>query len=244
VIANASPVRIGILGPEEIQQANESRGCALWDTGYVAAVTTAGATPVPLSHNFSDRSWRELVADIDGLVWTGRSPNSVQPTSVEERFCNWCRKNRLPLLAIDDALLALNQVFGGTVFQDLPKERSEALQHRHPPERGLRHAIAITDGTRLCDIYGEGELVVNSEHRRAVNKVAKGFRVSAVALDGIIEAIEADNPAWFALGVQWRPASATASGLDIQVFRGLIYAAERRTQPSEKRSRVACISAA
>ena len=42
------------------------------------------------------------------------------------------------------------------------------------------------------------------------------------ALDGVVEAIEAETEDWFAIGVQWRPASATASGLDIQLFRGLL----------------------
>src|SRR5437879_10012721 len=104
----------------------------------------------------------------------------------------------------------------------------EALQHRHPPERGLRHAIAVVPDTRLAEIYGEGEVVVNSEHRRAVQRVARGLRVSASALDTVIESIEAESEDWFALGIQWHPASATASGLDIQVFRGLVTAAQRR----------------
>jgi len=52
--------------------------------------------------------------------------------------------------------------------------------------------------------------------------------VCATALDGVIEAIEADG-GWFALGVQWQPASATASGLDIQLFRGLIDACLKQT---------------
>ena len=42
---------------------------------------------------------------------------------------------------------------------------------------------------------------------------------------------------WFAIGVQWQPASPSASGLDIQVFRALIDAAVARTgatQPSRK----------
>ena len=82
-------------------------------------------------------------------------------------------------------------------------------------------------GTILADLYGEGEVVVNSEHRRAVQRVARGFRISASALDGVIEAIEADEDDWFALGVQWQPASATASGLDIQLFRGLVDACAR-----------------
>ena len=63
---------------------------------------------------------------------------------------------------------ALNCVFGGTLHLDLPSERPEALQHRHPPEKGLRHAINIVPGTQLEAIYGEGELVVNSEHRRGI----------------------------------------------------------------------------
>ena len=85
-------------------------------------------------------------------------------------------------------------------------------------------------GTQLADIYGEGEIVVNSEHRRAVQRIARGFRASALALDGVVEAIEAVREDWFALGVQWHPASATASGLDIQVFRGLVTAAQRRSE--------------
>ena len=53
-----------------------------------------------------------------------------------------------------------------------------------------------------------------------------GLPASAFALDGVIEAIEADSE-WFALGVQWQPASSTASGLDIQLFRGLVEACLR-----------------
>ena len=53
-------------------------------------------------------------------------------------------------------------------------------------------------------------------------------RASALALDGVVEAIESEKEDWFAVGIQWHPASATASGLDIQVFRGLVTAALRR----------------
>ena len=86
--------------------------------------------------------------------------------------------------------------------------------------------------------------MVNSEHRRGVARIARGFRVSASALDGVIEAIEAESDPWFAVGVQWRPASASASGLDIQLFRGLIDAARRRFEALHPRQRVACTSAA
>ena len=78
-------------------------------------------------------------------------------------------------LAIDHGMLLLNSVFGGTVYLDVARELPDALQHRHPPEKGLRHAIMVERGSLLADIYGEGEVVVSSEHRRAVNRVARGL---------------------------------------------------------------------
>ena len=70
---------------------------------------------------------------------------------------------------------------------------------------------------------------------------ARGFRVSGRALDGVIEAIEAETDGWFGLGVQWQPGSATASGLDIQLFRGLVEACGRR---SSRRGRAVQTAAA
>ena len=63
------------------------------------------------------------------------------------------------------------------------------------------------------------------QHRQAIQRVAYGFAATGIALDGVIEAIEHKEPSWFAVGVQWQPASPSASGLDIQVFRALIDAA-------------------
>lgn len=231
--------RIGIYGPEE-KPTPDARGCGLWATGYAAAVTAAGGTPVALADT-GERALAEQLASLQGVILTGPSEHAVQPIASEERVCRWCRKEGVPLLAVDEGLHALNASQGGTLYLDLARELPEALQHRHPPERGLRHAINVLKGTRLAQIYGEGELVVNSEHRRAVNRVGRGLRVSAVALDGVIEAIESEVDGWFAIGVQWRPASGTASGLDIQLFRGLVEAAARQ---QSKRGRTVLAAAA
>src|SRR5947209_6196615 len=221
------PLRIGIYGPDEVPS-RESRGCALWAAGYAAALTAAGATPVSVEERTGNQSWKELLGDLDGVVFTGGNRVTAHTLANEAQLCEWCRRHRLPLLGVDHGLQALNATFGGTLYLDLATELPEALQHRHPPEKGLRHAIVVERGTWLAEVYGDGELVVNSEHRRAICKVARGFRVSARALDGVVEAIEADLKDWFAIGVQWRPASASASGLDIQLFRGLVDACRQR----------------
>jgi gamma-glutamyl-gamma-aminobutyrate hydrolase PuuD len=226
-MANSPPtIRIGIYG-QDCSWGNERHGCGLWPAGLSASVTAADAIPFQLSDP-AGRPWAELMQDIHGIVVAGHDGSPGKQAADAEALCLWCRKKNVPLLAIDHGLHWMNTAFGGTVYFDLPRDLPEALQHRHPPERGLRHAINIVPKTILADLYGEGEVVVNSEHRRAVHRLARGFKICASALDGAIEAIESETN-WFALGVQWQPASSTASGLDIQLFRGLVDACMKRS---------------
>lgn len=220
------PIRIGICGTDNTP-AHERHGCGLWLAGYAASLQAADAVPVPLA-NVPDPSWGDLLGDLHGVLLIGHDGDGRRSAVQAEALCLWCREHDFPLLGVDHGMHFLNAAHGGTLYQDVSRELPEALQHRHPPERGLRHAIAVVPDTHLATFYGEGEIVVNSEHRRALQRVARGLRVSATALDGVVEAIEAVSEDWFALGIQWHPASATASGLDIQVFRGLVDACRRR----------------
>jgi putative glutamine amidotransferase len=226
------PVRIGIFDRDDTP-APTSRGRVPWPVGYAAAVTAAGGEPVVLPETKAVGSWERSLRRLDGLVVAGGHAAGMLRDATGERLCEACRKLGLPMLGVDHGMHALNTVHGGSLYRDLRRELPEALQHRHPPERGVRHAITVARNTRLAQLYGEGEIVVNSEHRSAVWRVARGFQVSARALDGVIEAIEAERDGWFAVGVQWHPASATASGLDIQLFRGLVDAARRRLRQAD-----------
>src|SRR5262245_40024999 len=147
-------VRVGISGPEEAP-CHEGRGCALWPAGYAAAVTAAGATPVFLDEPGDGSSWADALDSVQGVILTGDSTSSAQPIADSERLCRWCKKHGVPILAVDQGLHALNSTFGGTLHLNLALELPEALQHRHPPERGLRHAIDVPHGSRLAEIYGE-----------------------------------------------------------------------------------------
>jgi putative glutamine amidotransferase len=226
-MSSISPsIRIGICGVDH-DPSRPGRGWGLWSTGYASAITAAGAEPVNLDPQRAGRRAGDICRDLHGIVLAGAARPTAGRLTAEERLCLWCREQQMPILAIDHGLHVLNTTFGGSIYLDLCRELPEALQHRHPPEHGLRHAINVLPGSRLAGLYGEGEFVVNSEHRRAVQRLARGFVVSAQALDGVIEAIEPEDKNWFGLGVQWHPASATASGLDIQLFRGLVDACQR-----------------
>jgi GMP synthase-like glutamine amidotransferase len=227
-------IRIGICGAEN-SAAPVTRQRNIWPVGYPGIVAAAGAEPVMLSKPSGRRHWADILRDVHGVVYAGNNGGSAGTYADEQSLCLHCRDRKIPILAIDQGLQTLNATFGGSVYLDLARELPEALQHRHPPEHGLRHAILVERRTNLAAIYGEGEIVVNSEHRQAVCRPARGFRVCARALDSVIEAIEVESEDWFALGVQWRPASATASGLDIQLFRALVDHAARRQQKPGRR---------
>jgi len=56
----------------------------------------------------------------------------------------------------------------------------------------------------LAEITGHGTLGVNTFHHQSVKDVPPGFRATATAPDGGIEAIEAEDSPW-CVGVQWHP---------------------------------------
>jgi gamma-glutamyl-gamma-aminobutyrate hydrolase PuuD len=235
-----STIRIAVYARDE-SATKEARGCGLWPVGYDGTIKAAGANPVFMDRLPPGESWKETLAGFDGVVVAQSFAQTPRDIAAEEGLCKYCKRYRVPILGIDQGMLILNSALGGQNYEELARELPEALQHRHPPEKGSRHAITVTPATKLSVLYGEGEVIVNSEHRQAVKQPAKGFRVSAQALDTVIEAMEWELDGWHAMAVQWRPASATASGLDIQIFRGLIDAAGVRQQ--EESSAVPCTAA-
>ena len=64
---------------------------------------------------------------------------------------------------------------------------------------------------------------VNSSHHQSVKQIAPGFTVSAVAEDGVVEAIEKTD-AECVIGVQFHPEGFVANGNDalLPIFMHLI----------------------
>lgn len=143
------------------------------------------------------------------------------------------RRRHLPLLAICRGIQVLNVACGGTLVQDIPSAQPDALPHRLavPPHAAtaIAHEVWVEPGTLLASVLRaqltDGDTCgVNSRHHQAVARVATGFRVAAVAPDGIIEAIE-DPRALFCVGVQWHPENFWASGTFRALFEAFVSAA-------------------
>ncbi len=112
-----------------------------------------------------------------------------------------------PVFGVCRGLQLLNVAFGGTLLQDIPTQRPEALAHR---DAGLYdqlfHPVQIEPGTRLAQVYaGQLQSTVNSVHHQGIKDLAPGFVVEArCPTDGMIEAVRLQTGPWVA-AVQWHP---------------------------------------
>jgi putative glutamine amidotransferase len=192
------------------------------------------------------------LSGIDGLMLTGGDDvapplygDSAHSTFVEAEpgrdefeiaLVLAARDRRLPIFAICRGIQVMNVACGGTLVQDIPSHVAGAIEHTLtvPPNQpySLAHEVWIEKDSLLSRLMRErlndaDSCDVNSRHHQAVKDVAPGFRVTATAPDGVIEAIE-DPSARFCLGVQWHPENFFRTGEFRPLFEGFL---EASTQP-------------
>lgn len=187
---------------------------------YCTPILNEGGIPFPLLHELT------LVDDylslIDGLMITGGGHDvdpylygskeahpTVNPDSrrtlFEKAMIEKALEKNLPILGICGGAQILNVTLGGTLYQHIPDEIPNALEHKQSQSRDQSsHKVKVEKGTLLHQLLGTEELEVNSIHHQAVKDPGPGVIVNARALDGVIEGIEV--PAYkFCLGLQWHP---------------------------------------
>jgi putative glutamine amidotransferase len=119
----------------------------------------------------------------------------------------------MPVLAICRGIQELNVALGGTLHQEV-HELAGRRDHRGAPgaldvRYGPKHTIALSGD--LARMLGATEIVVNSLHGQAIDRLAPGLAVEARAPDGTIEAVRVASASGFAFGVQWHPEWAYAT---------------------------------
>jgi len=193
----------------------------------------------------------QALTGIHGLMLTGgddvapaRYGEPPHPTVVEAEpgrddfelaLIGAARARSLPIFAICRGIQVLNVACGGSLVQDIPSEVTGALPHSFdvPPHEpySLAHEVWIDEDSLLWKLMRErlsdaDSCEVNSRHHQAVKRLAAGFKVTATAPDGVIEAIE-DPAARFCLAVQWHPENFFRTGEFRPLFEGFLEAAQR-----------------
>lgn len=205
---------------------------------YCGAVAASGGLPLPLPHE--PELAPDYLARIDGLIVTGGAFDvdpalfgaatrhatvrlKTRRTEFELAMVRGALESGIPLFGICGGQQLLNVALGGTLIQHIPDEVAGALAHEQAnPRDEPGHEVELIAGSRLAAIAGATRIAVNSSHHQAVRDVAPGCIASAIAADGVIEAIE-DPSHPFCIGVQWHP-EFTISPADAALFRAFIKA--------------------
>jgi putative glutamine amidotransferase len=218
---------IGVTTQTQDAIPNELPACWIMGQRYVEVLTSFGAVPwlVPLVAN-DESTLRAIYERLDGVFLPGGAdidPSSYgdekHPTCgrtdlardrTEVALARWAAEDGKPVLAVCRGEQILNVAAGGTLYQDLAAHREGSIKHDYFPVDGRytrdfrSHRVHITEGTRLGRLLEDDVVEVNSMHHQGIKTLAPGLVASAVAPDGVIEAVEPAN-GQFMIGVQWHP---------------------------------------
>ena len=186
---------------------------------YTKALSCAGLFPLIVPPLPADQIAGVLDA-VDGLVLTGgedldpslyqaaphpaNGPVHAARDAAEISLARAARSRGMPTLAICRGIQVVNVAFGGTLIQDVPTEVGTAINH-DPNARTRRVHEVDLDPVSILGRATGAQITVNSSHHQSVDRVAKDFRVTGRARDGVIEAMESADPKWWMVAVQWHP---------------------------------------
>ena len=156
----------------------------------------------------SDSLAEAFIAQVDALIIPGKTTrDTAKRVTYDKRMIRACHEAGKPMLGICLGHQHINSYFKGKTRKNVDINPN-ALVHRKVEEgynvllNRKAHKIFIEKDSELYKILGnKRKLKVNTSHNFSVSQVGNGLRVSAVAPDGMVEAIEGEN----ILGVQFHP---------------------------------------
>lgn len=212
------PIRIAIPEPTSTDPEYNSRSLP----PYCESLRASGAESVVIQLTDPQEKVARMLAGVQGILLPG-SRYDVDPerygeeripecgeadparTAVDELFLQDAFNLRKPILAICGGVQTLNVWRNGNLVQHL----TTAVNHSPGRQIADAHRIEIAANSRLAALLPADKSLqpkVNSSHHQAVRVLGDQLRVTAMSpADGVIEAVELDDPDHFVLGVQWHP---------------------------------------
>jgi len=222
---------------------DDSKNIAKLGEKYIRAVEKAGGIPLAIPPLQDKNALSVIVQKLDGIILSG-GPD-IDPSYYHQlphiRLGNVCPrrdeteiyiateiiKKSKPLLGICRGLQVMNVAMGGTIFQDISSNIKEPIKHMQDAPRWHKsHEIEIVDiDSLIYKIIGKPRIRVNSFHHQSINKPAPDLKITALAPDGVIEAMESKGEG-FCIGVQWHPEELIDDIAHMRLFEFMIDAAK------------------
>ena len=219
---------IGITSAYEIEDGLRNYHRTTVSIDYSKSIIAAGGIPIILPVTSNLETIQSQLALLDGLLLAGGA--DINPQYYDQDFkenmgvisperdegelivLKEFFKTQKPILGICRGHQLLNIFRGGTLFQDLKYFGKPVLKHRQDfyPELGVHKVKIIDQDNILSKLYGT-DVLTNSFHHQAIDKLGEDLTTIATTEDGIIEAIQMKSRK-FLYGIQWHPEMMTARG--------------------------------
>jgi len=186
-----------------------------------------GCMPIQIPAIGDNLNFGDMAARLDGLMLTGGRAN-VEPfhfggtpfppdepidparDATVIGMIRACIAAEVPIFGSCRGIQEMNVALGGSLHYRVHMMDGK-LDHRMPRGQNipreevfkLRHGIEMEAGSAFAEWAGATEVMVNSLHGQAVDRLASDLEVTAVSTDGIIEGIRLKNDTSFTVGVQW-----------------------------------------
>ena len=250
---NKRPKIIGVVATHELdtgkrQTFGEEYGY-LWDKHFIRARYTDQFAKVCKDNDVSfviippiESQLKDYAQLVDGVIFTGGDDmdakyfgqkNHPAVTDVELdknidfqiSFYKKLVENKKPVLGICLGEQIINIAHGGDLIQDIPSTIKTDINHKDGFYLHLIHTVNLKEGSLLRKILNKDQISVNSNHHQAVGQLGQNLFASAVAPDGIIEAIEKEGYSAFLLGIQWH-LEANSTPDDTKIIKAFCNAVE------------------
>lgn len=131
----------------------------------------------------------------DGLLF----PGGIKFTPYDRYLLEVAIEKGIPVLGICLGM-QLMSCYGGDVILE---QNETEINHNQEDDNDMTHRVKIFKNSKLYNILGKEEIVVNSFHNMhaTVNDI---YKVTAMSEDGLIEGIEYPSDT-FNVGIQWHP---------------------------------------
>ena len=195
---------------------------------YINSVLMNGGVPYLIPVTDDVEVLRQIVAQLDGIIFTGGEDFAPAYYGKEEHeklgevnvtrdtydltLFKLATDRNIPTLGICRGLQLINVGMGGTLYQDLPAEKPSDINHRQEEEGTVpTHGVSVVEGSMMHQILGEKDIQVNTFHHQAIDKLAPGLKIVGWSNDSVPELIEA-YPHRQIIGTQFHPEIFTANG--------------------------------
>lgn len=179
---------------------------------YIEALKNAGLQPVvatefPTKEGFVSEDFAALLlpggGDVDpsffGQENCGSRTIEKELDIAQLHMADVFVREKKPVLGICKGCQVINIYFKGDIIQDLENN----VHHQSFQGQAVKHKAVTLKDNAYYELFGGDEIIINSSHHQAIDRLGNGLRACQYSDDHVVEAIQHESLP--IIGTQWHP---------------------------------------